>query len=38
MIVTYKYYVGQSPWHSIFSGCGWTRQPPGMEGSCEYIK
>jgi hypothetical protein len=21
----------------VSSGCGWRRQPPDMEGSCEYI-
>jgi len=22
----------------MFSGFGWTRQPPGVEGRCKYIE
>jgi hypothetical protein len=27
-------YVGRCP----FTGCGWRRQLPDIEGSCEYIE
>jgi len=27
-----------SAWHRAFSGCGLRRQPPAMEGSCEYTE
>jgi len=27
-----------SPWHGATSGFGWRRQPPDMEGNCEYIQ
>jgi hypothetical protein len=26
------------PRHGASPGCGWRRQPPDMEGSCEYIE
>jgi len=26
-----------SPRHAPSSGCGWRRQPPDMEGSCQHI-
>jgi len=26
------------PWHGAFSGCGWRKGLPDLEGSCKYIE
>jgi len=30
--------VSLSSRHDTSSGCGWTRRPPDMDSSCEYVE
>jgi len=30
--------MGLSPQHEASLVCGWRRQPPDVEGRCEYIE
>jgi hypothetical protein len=38
VIPSFRLYGSLSPPHEASSGCGWKRQPPDMEDSCEYIE